>query len=684
MGYTFFYACGSPFDQAADKPAICQSIDAIKLDIYAAYQSDFYKSNLDPYIAPATAKANEIYWTYGIPTQTTLINLYQQHGKPVIDSGWLQAKHAYDTKIIPAATPYLENAKNNVQNVKDNYYVVKYKLVSHYDEAAVKVQAFIKDQYEHMPPSVIQVQESMLYWIDRAENTDLLPILTKYYHLFIEFCYYHYRYHYVPLSNQITEQTKQRYGEYIKPLLIQYSNQFDQALDHARTLLKEKRVPPRSLTKQKTVASTIAEIKTPTTTTKTLEDIPISTGTATVALPHQETLVSIVDKAKEAVASVKDKIKESIPIDTVKEAAAAASEKAKKASVAASEKVSKTVAVDDDDQVKQTANAGIFAEKVKDAASSAINILKDSQDTASKSVNKAKEAASEAYVSYVAPVVETLAMANATTSTTTASAKATVGHTATNKDEDIVHKPATASVTPLNTPVFEEVPIPPPDANKKEAIYCPTCNPQEEQLIIAPTDKHVEALPEEHKEVFEVHKQPVGAAPQSPNHADYLKKDIQAIADEKELFKVHKEPIAATPSPAVQKEEEKEESQGTTVLEAVVGKTNVKIPIVTETEAPPKDDDIIPNDESQFDHDEYKESPVHQEVFVAVEKEEPSVVAEQPTIIAVVTEEEEEPVVPDDQSEFVATAEKENIVVDGSHAEESKEVPEKVEENASV
>jgi hypothetical protein len=680
LGYSYFCACGSPFDNTTDKPAICQAIDPIKLDIYAAYQSDFYKTNLDPYIAPVVVRANKLYHVYGIPAQTKLVNLYQQHGKPVVDYGCLQA------------TPYLNNVKGNLRNTKGNYYFVKAKLAPYCDEATAKVnkvQAFIQYQYEQLPPPVIQAkdkaQATVLYWIDRAENTDLVPVLTKYYEMLVEL----YHYYFVPLSDHVTHHAKQQYDahlklyvdEHVKPLLIKCNDRvhLDQLLGRARALLNQRELS-HSVTRDETVATTIGEIKTPTTTPKTVKDIPITTTGTVVSPVHKETHVNIVDKAEEIASAIKDKVKEGILFDIVKEATDKVKEAADKVKEAAFVNVlvekandAAFIAAATSNKVEETATESSIVDDAEDAAHFATHIIKDDKDVPAE----AKEAVSEAYDSVIEKETPTLA-----STTITASAEATLGHPVSNTNEDIVHKPATASVAPLTTPdVFEDVPIPPPDANKKEAIYCPTCNAQDEQLIIAPTDKHVAAVHKEPKEVFEVHKQQVIATPpQSPNNADYLKKDVQAIADEKELFEVHKEPIITAPESSIVKEEEIKTNDQYTE-EQQVGKKNIKIPIPTTDTL---EDDVVPNDESQFDHDEYKDAHVLQDAFTAVEKGEPSVVAEkneQPTVVVVT--EEEEPVVPDDQSEFVVV-EKEDIAVGGIPAEESEEVPKKVEDITSV
>ncbi|KAG1074611.1 hypothetical protein G6F42_025694 [Rhizopus arrhizus] len=96
LGYTFFYACGSPFDETSDKPAICGAIDPIKLDLYKVYQSDYYQSNIDPHVAPIVSKISGIYNDYGVPAQVKVVSLYDQYGRPRMNEGCVRASQFQD------------------------------------------------------------------------------------------------------------------------------------------------------------------------------------------------------------------------------------------------------------------------------------------------------------------------------------------------------------------------------------------------------------------------------------------------------------------------------------------------------------------------------------------------------------------------------------------------------------
>lgn len=655
LGYNFFYACGSPSEPSTDKPAICESIDTLKLDIWFASQTVYYKLTVDQWVAPIARRVDTMYQTYYVPSQTKLVNHYLYHGKPLVDDVYLQIMHIYKDDILPAATPYLNSAKDNLSFVKGKYHIAKAKIAPYYDQITAEVgqaQSFIKHQYDQLPPPLIQAiaeaQEAIFYWINRVESTDLVPVLIKYYHILLEYYYDHV----FPLTEQAAKHAKQQYNthlkqyvdEHVKPLLIAYNERahLDQLFDRARALLNQKDLPHYT-SRGETVASTIVEIKTPTTTGTIAKTV--------VTPPHKETHINIVDKAKESAASASDKIKEGVLAGGFKQAA---------------------------DKIKEATVSNILVERARDAASAATNtdvkaeqtaaasnIFDKVEDRVAESINMIKGAASETYVPMAVKEEEIPTMASATIE----NAEPTIGLSSNNKDEDIVRKPAAVSITPSVTPEFEDLLVPPPDANKKEAIYCPTCNAQEEQLIAAPTEKHMAPISEEQKEVFEIH-QVLDTPPQSPNNADYLKKDIQAIANEKELFEVHKEPIiASSQSHTLEDAEEKEEvntmDQKTVVLDAVVAKQHVKIPITTTDTS---QDNVVT-------HGEDKDSFSGQEAFVVKEKEEPSIAAEQPTVVVV---DDKEPVVPDDQSEFVV-AKKEAIAVGGIPIEQAEEVSKKVE-----
>ncbi|KAG2207414.1 hypothetical protein INT47_006889 [Mucor saturninus] len=188
LGYHALYACGSPFENNEDKAAICAAIDPIKLDLYAIYQSNLVQTNAGPYLE----KGNALYLEYGVPVQSRVSELYLQHGKPVVDQSWMGAQQVYKqqvepiymAKVAPMIHPYLAHAKP--------YYHQQFNLLlTQTSEKAKEARAVLQYQLDHLPPPIQHAKETacahIKEWIHRAEHTDLLPILLKYYWAIVDF-----------------------------------------------------------------------------------------------------------------------------------------------------------------------------------------------------------------------------------------------------------------------------------------------------------------------------------------------------------------------------------------------------------------------------------------------------------------------------------------------------------------
>ncbi|KAL9557610.1 hypothetical protein PS6_001727 [Mucor atramentarius] len=621
LGYNFFYACGSPFDETSDKPAICGAIDPIKLDLYKVYQSDYYQSNIDPHVAPIVSKISGIYNDYGVPTQVKVVSLYDQYGRPRMNEGCVRASQLYAQYVEPNVSPLVEKSKVQANQVK-------IQLQPYYQEAskqAIQAQHFAKQQWDNLPPPVKhakdQAVDKVLELYHRAENTDLLPILSEVYWKIVDF----YQYQFIPFiqTHPTTAQVNKFYDENIrsfvdtnvKPLLLfvkDHTTHVNQLFNHALTLLPQRPLsnePPKS-----TVASSIVETKTPVTgATKIVSDIPPTTAIAATT-----------------------------PVTT------------------------KTI--------KSKAGSSSSAEP----ASSATPVKEEAVSTPAK--EKAVTSAS-------------------TTATAMESIKteATIAKDAVDNEQDFI-KPV--SVRPTATPEYVEMEVEPPQADKKEAVYCPTCNAAEEQVIIAPTDKNVVPARDEkevfelhtEKEVFEVNKEPVIVPPQSPAHVDQedkvnaaapIKQDatsseprakdqtapIQKEGDKKEeeeeeqLFSTqveHDVDDDGFPEPAVplkeeeniNEEEEEEKAKETPIVTAVVDKQQVEIPlpVVTEKE---EENLAVPNDESEYE--DSKDQIVIQ--APAAHEEEPVVKKEAAIDVEPILK---EPIVPNDESKFEGKSEYSN------------------------
>ncbi|CEP17688.1 hypothetical protein [Parasitella parasitica] len=447
LGYNFIYACGSPFDGNSDKPAICEAIDPIKLDLYKVYESEYYQTNIDPHVGPFVSTVSGLYNNYGVPAQEKLSYLHEQYGKPLVNEGRLQASQVYALHVFPKLSPYIEKSKIHVDQVKAQLQPYLKETLKQADIA----QNFAKQLWNNLPTPVKEAKdraiETVLEWYHSAENTDLAPILIDIYWRIVDFYQYHFRpfIQTHPATAHVNtfydENVKDFVDKNVKPLLLLVKDRthVDELFNHALTLLPKR--PVKSEPRKATVASSIIETKTPVTATKRVSDIAITTPSATTT--------------KEAVTAKVAKSKSKIPTKKAAEpASSAAPSKEKAVSTPVNERIT--------------------------------------------------------------------ASATATTATTTDSiATEATNAKDINNDADIV-KPL--SVRPATTPEYVEMKVESPQADKKEAVYCPTCNAAEEQVIIAPTDKNVIPVREEkevfqirtEKEVFEIKKEPIAVPPQSP------------------------------------------------------------------------------------------------------------------------------------------------------------------------
>ncbi|KAL9541839.1 hypothetical protein MBANPS3_008902 [Mucor bainieri] len=616
LGYGFFYACGSPFDETSDKPAICGSIDPIKLDLYKLYQSNYYQNNIDPYVAPIISTVSGLYDDYGVPVQTTVVSLYDQHGKPLVNKGYQQASQVYAQHVEPIVSPFVAKSKIHADQVK-------IQLQPYYQQAskhAAQAQLFAKQQWDNLPPPVKQAKDQavnkVVEYYQRAEKTDILPILTEVYWAIVDF----YQYQFIPFikTHPTTAHVNKFYNENIrdfvetniKPLLLLVKDRtthVNQLFNHALTLL-----PQRSLSNEpskSTVASSIVETKTPVVdATKVVSEIPL---TATAAAATTKTV-----KSKAQVSSSAEPASSAVP---------------------------------------------------------------------------AKEEAVSTPVKQASPA--SVSIATTTSATGSIKTEATIAKGAVDNGQDIV-KPA--SVRPTSTPEYVEMEVESPQADKKEAVYCPTCNAAEEQVIVVPTDKHVVPVRDEKevfeihtdKDVFEVNKEPVIVPPQSPadlnqeeeegeevNAAAPIKQDttkvndqtapIKKEQDKKEEEEEEDEQVFSTqvehdveddgfPEPAVplkedDNEEEKEEkAKETPIVTAVVDKQQVEIPLPIAADKE-KEKIAVPNDESEYE--ESKDQIVIQ--APAAHQEEP-VVKKEPIDVEPILK---APIVPNDESKFEAKSE---------------------------
>lgn len=202
------YICGSPFEATTGKPAVCEAIDPIKMDLYSLYQSDLYQKKIDPYIGPVFKKGSELYFTYGIPTTQKLSFFCTQYAKPQISQGcnrmhvllkdqlepYLAKATPYVKPYYDAAMPYYDAVKSYYDNAKP--YIIKLQSVrpEHFDgvcktlnEKLIQFQIMVGQVLDLLPSPLYEVKENILAKIREAETTELVPVLKRVYSASVDF-----------------------------------------------------------------------------------------------------------------------------------------------------------------------------------------------------------------------------------------------------------------------------------------------------------------------------------------------------------------------------------------------------------------------------------------------------------------------------------------------------------------
>ena len=435
LTYATFYKCGSPYDQNKDKPAICEAIDPIKLDIISLFQSDYYKENLDPYIGPAANKPNEYYIKHGVPAKAKADVVYRRHVKPKMIFAAIKTIRFGQTKVYPFyidhVAPLVIQAKPHID--KANAFYNK-ELKPLYDQALTKsneLKVYMQDIDNKLHPTALSVKKGLEALYHRIDNTDMMPLIIKWYWTTVDF----YQFKVIPMikHSQAFNYVKVYYStnlkgwvdQHVTPLIVQINDKV-----HLDQLLY-------------------------------------------TILSHLPKRPAVTKK----------------PVYTAKE----------------------------------------FSTQAKTASTSV-------SQTQSVPVTSA---ATYKTVQVTTPVPASTTVASTTTHVQTTRAASTIAKYATDDEEDFFSAEetvASSSVRPQSTPAAVPDPKAAPDANKKEAIYVPTCNPDTEQVAVVNTDKnimpvrsdkHVIAVPSE-KEVFEVHQETTHypAQPTSPTKHEDEKEQI--------------------------------------------------------------------------------------------------------------------------------------------------------------
>lgn len=211
------------------------------IPIYQKKIAPIYKNNIVP-----------IYQKNILPVyQKKVLPIYQKNVAPVINPYIKQAQPYLNQArpYINGVKPYINQAKPyvyGIRNIDVNQIKPLYENgVKTMSLRANEAQVLLQDKFNQLPPSVHHYKDIVLYWIDRAENTDLVPILIKFYWNIIDF----YQSEFLPLfhSNPSVNQLKLYYNQnakayvdqHIKPFLLQVNQHIhvDQLLAHILSCL---------------------------------------------------------------------------------------------------------------------------------------------------------------------------------------------------------------------------------------------------------------------------------------------------------------------------------------------------------------------------------------------------------------------------------------------------------------
>ncbi|KAI9478354.1 MAG: hypothetical protein EXX96DRAFT_539457 [Benjaminiella poitrasii] len=652
VGYYFLRGCGSPFDDNSKnmKPVICQAIDPIKIDLYNAYHSEFYKNNIDPVVIQASNWCKKQYESQEAiqkVVKNTMLH-YNQYCKPLVQEGAAKTQSYVDhtTKtFMPIVDPYIEQLRSFIDKANDYTYqvIIKQQLMP-------QIQ-IIKDILWHqllpLPLRRIlkQTYDVSLEWFDKAENMDMMTFLTHLEHAVINF----YQHQLMP--------------HYIRPMIVKVQERYDDL--HLEEFVDRHLKP--AIDQLYDCATPYYDVL----WEQMMTWLPSLPPTRKSLAKSYPALLSSKFSAASSFSTV-SQTKTSIPVASV----------------------IPLVSVTSSKQAPSESSSAITANPASSFLLPPINYDTETQQ-------KDTSVTSPSYHLSEATIDKYDAMINNTVET------------------DIIR--ATDKVSPTVTPIstakaeyeYVDMDLSPPEADKKEAIYCPTCNPDEEQIIVAAPATEKEIRPvmadsekqifevnkgdgqivitnadkdvrlvdngNDKKQVFEVHReQKVFIPPQSPTNQLEQKaneaqpsassivqeakkqENLQNETDVEEKTKTKQAPSSsATVSEKEDRDEEttapenNDKNENPSVIEAVVGKSNVKISLPIEDEEASSSDDKVMSTEKE-------EEDTYSQETVALNNTEEAIVIEEvePIIEKIVYE---DPIVPDDESQFTKEEEKDSM-----------------------
>ncbi|KAI9327805.1 hypothetical protein BD770DRAFT_432766 [Pilaira anomala] len=636
-----FYECGSPFDKnTTGKPAVCSAIDPIKADLYSLYQSDFYHKNAEPYITPVLKKGNELYVEYGIPAQGKLTELYLEHGIPA------QKK---------VSSLYTQHAQPRIQQGCNHMQVVYKKQLEPY---LVKAVPYVNPYLNLAKPYVIKLKSI------QQKDIDVLCEKTK---------------EKVTELQGLMEQNMEK----LPPSVLQAK---DNLMDWIQKAETTELLP--AIQKIYWIIIDFIQFD----LIPRLEENPIVIGTQRAYHDHVKTYFNanvkpLVDTNIKPIVdnNLKPFIRSVVMpfVDTNITPALIHFQFDKLLDLIKFHLTQRPIVKEEKVFAAKTTSTQIKTSSSIKSKTKDIPITSVVDKTVTISKRKEATVSTTTALAVTSTTTSTTTISTATAKTTTfAKPKATVGKYASNDDDIMKEK----SIKPAVTEVYEEVS--PPDPERKEAIYVPVCNPEEEQLIVANTDKNIQTVRTD--------------------------KHIVAVPTDKDLFEVHKEKkldIPAQPTTPSTKKEELEEPKDQFVIQAPIphADKSVKEDIVIEeesevptpseeavfsiqTELPTNiEEDIISSihaeeeaavEEEILSKIQAKESPIllDEDVVFSTQVEKPTnVVAEK--LLPTVVDEEEEVIDKKENSSMPVVAEEEEEVID---KEENSSMPVVAEEEAEA
>lgn len=152
------------------------------MDIYALFNSGYTKNHVSPYLIDPIKTG---YQHYGLPIYKKSQDLYQSYSVPFQE----KSKQVYDRSIAPKvdqllSSPFIQQKQNYIQNL---YHDKMSPFMKQTKANYQATQETIYKKYSELPPPILNTFHQLKIVYDKAENTELTPILLNYYWAMVEF-----------------------------------------------------------------------------------------------------------------------------------------------------------------------------------------------------------------------------------------------------------------------------------------------------------------------------------------------------------------------------------------------------------------------------------------------------------------------------------------------------------------